>query len=189
MSPFSATWASASMAAARTRPSECCRRVRGTWARTWRRSVRAERADAQAEPERGRQGGPEQDGDIAAPWGCEQRNCPHFRGLLGEPAEWCPTHTQTRPRGSLGGCDLRNCCHLRGLLGGPAEWCPTHTQTRPRGSRSSEKYAQLVPTSAWDGAPTFSLEERGAPCSEACNSHIDLSLSSFSSSSSSDPRW
>ena len=29
---------------------------------------------------------------------CERRNCRNFRGLLGSPAEWCPTGIRMRPR-------------------------------------------------------------------------------------------
>ena len=64
--------------------------------------------------------------------GCDLRNCRHFRGLLGGPAEVRPTQITTRPRRPLGNCDLRNCRHFRGLLGGPAEIRPTQITTRPR---------------------------------------------------------
>ena len=38
-----------------------------------------------------------------SPGGSDLRNCRHCRGLLGGPAEGCPTRITTRPRGALGG--------------------------------------------------------------------------------------
>ena len=49
---------------------------------------------------------------LAVPRGCELRNCRHFRGLLGSPAEWRCTQIQPRPRGSLGGCEERVLHHV-----------------------------------------------------------------------------
>ena len=38
--------------------------------------------------------------------GCDLRKCRHFRGLLGGPAEWCPTQTTTIARRPLGGAAI-----------------------------------------------------------------------------------
>ena len=52
-------------------------------------------------------------------WGCDQRSCRHFRGLLRGPAEWCPTQTTTISRRPLGGLRSANLSPLSWAPGGP----------------------------------------------------------------------
>ena len=49
--------------------------------------------------------------------GCDLRNCRHFRGLLGGPAEWGLTQTQIRPRHPWGAAICETVATFEGCWG------------------------------------------------------------------------
>ena len=93
--------------------------------------------------------------DFAPSLGCCQlRNCRHFRGPLGGPAEGCPTGITVRPRRPLGAAICASVATFVGSWEAQRSARDTQIAPRPRGSRGGLRTAQLSPLSLAPGRPS-----------------------------------